>query len=190
MALLFNDYRSVGSQPRSANCSPTSLRLRWFSHIVYFVTQCVLVILTMLAYYRFRDMITSEGLQQARHIARKTFQAFRIFVNNEINELNQGIHVAHKYLKSGGKLVSICFHSLEDRVVKSHFSGVNIENPTSEGFGNKYKNASRSFSSEEMSDFMANKWKLITKKAITPTEEEIASNHRSRSAHMRVAVKI
>lgn len=54
-----------------------------------------------------------DKLSRPTHVATKTFQAIRIFVNNELNELNRGIEVAHSVLKPGGKVVILTFHSLE-----------------------------------------------------------------------------
>ena len=57
-------------------------------------------------------------LQRSTHIATKTFQALRIFVNNELNELYTGLKTAQKFLRPGGHLVTLSFHSLEDCIVK------------------------------------------------------------------------
>lgn len=56
-----------------------------------------------------------DKLQRQSHVATKTFQALRIFVNDELNELDYAMNFSAKYLKSGGKLITIAFHSLEDR---------------------------------------------------------------------------
>lgn len=58
-----------------------------------------------------------DKLARPTHVATKTFQAIRIFVNNEINELNQIMEIAHKVLNPGGKLVVLSFHSLEVQYV-------------------------------------------------------------------------
>lgn len=61
-------------------------------------------------------------------MATKTFQALRIFVNNELNELSNGISLLHAYLRpKSGRLAVISFHSLEDRIVKNHFNDANFE---------------------------------------------------------------
>ena len=60
-----------------------------------------------------------------KHPATKTFQALRIFVNNEIHELHQGLNHAYKYLTKNGKLCVITFHSIEDRLVKNFFKLIN-----------------------------------------------------------------
>ncbi len=96
------------------------------------------------------------------HPATKTFQALRITVNDEIQSLKQGLDLGWKVLSSGGRMAVISFHSLEDRAVKQFFKSL------------------------EVSELA----KLITKKPIVPTEEEIIENPRSRSAKLRIIEKI
>ena len=96
------------------------------------------------------------------HPATKTFQALRIAVNGELDALEQGLEKSFDKLKVGGRLAVISFHSLEDRIVKNFFRDRAIEN----------------------------KAKLITKKPITPSDEEIKENPRSRSAKLRILEKI
>ncbi|MDQ5983416.1 MAG: Ribosomal RNA small subunit methyltransferase H [Eubacteriales bacterium SKADARSKE-1] len=111
------------------------------------------------------------------HPARKTFQALRIFVNSELDVLSSGLDSAFGILKSEGRLAVITFHSLEDRIVKKRM------NKWCQGCicppdfpvcvcGNKPEA------------------KLINKKAIEPTAEEIEQNKRSRSAKLRVCAKL
>uniref|UniRef100_A0A8I5N8M7 12S rRNA N(4)-cytidine methyltransferase METTL15 n=1 Tax=Papio anubis TaxID=9555 RepID=A0A8I5N8M7_PAPAN len=65
-------------------------------------------------------------LQRSTHIATKTFQALRIFVNNELNELYTGLKTAQKFLRPGGRLVALSFHSLEDRIIKRFLLGISM----------------------------------------------------------------
>jgi len=95
------------------------------------------------------------------HPATKTFQALRIFVNRELDDLRALLEAAPRLLKPGGRMVVISFHSLEDRMVKDAFR---------EGA----KQGSLS---------------VMTKKPVTATEEESDRNPRSRSAKMRAAEK-
>lgn len=87
----------------------------------------------------------------------KTFQAIRIAVNNELENLKQGLAQAIDLLDTGGKLLVISYHSLEDRIVKRYF-----------------KSCSQ------------NSFKILTKKPIAPEKEEIFNNPQSRSAKLRV----
>lgn len=104
----------------------------------------------------------------------KVFQALRIAVNHEIDFLKEMLLQAYEMLKPGGRLVVITYHSLEDRVVKNFMRSGNFD-----GIGKK--------------DFFGNTetpFRLITKKGVTPGEEEISKNSRSRSARLRIAEKI
>ena len=87
----------------------------------------------------------------------RTFQAIRIAVNNELENLKQGLAQAVDLLDTGGKLLVISYHSLEDRIVKRYF-----------------KSCSQ------------NSFKILTKKPIAPEKEEIFNNPQSRSAKLRV----
>ncbi|MBI4709394.1 MAG: 16S rRNA (cytosine(1402)-N(4))-methyltransferase RsmH [Candidatus Portnoybacteria bacterium] len=95
------------------------------------------------------------------HPATKTFQALRIAVNDELNNLNKFLSVAIDALDSGGRLAIISFHSLEDRIVKNFFKEKKQEGGIT----------------------------ILTKKVVTPSQEEILNNPRSRSAKLRAAIK-
>ena len=96
------------------------------------------------------------------HFATRTFQALRIAVNDELNNLKKALPQALEILEKNGKLAIISFHSLEDRIVKIFFR----ETAKEEGL------------------------KILTKKPIRPGQEEIDLNPRSRSAKLRVALKL
>jgi 16S rRNA (cytosine1402-N4)-methyltransferase len=96
------------------------------------------------------------------HPATRTFQALRIFVNRELDDLKALLEAAPRVLKPGGRLVVISFHSLEDRIVKDA-----LREGAKQGW-----------------------YELLTKKPVTAGEEEIERNPRSRSAKMRAARKI
>ena len=102
--------------------------------------------------------------RSATHPATRVFQALRIYVNNELENLRRGLEVATRSLKSGGRVAVISFHSLEDRMVKWFF----IEQSRSE----------------------TPPLRIVTRKLITPTDEEISENPRARSAKLRVAEKV
>lgn len=129
-----------------------------------------------------------DKLQRPSHVATKTFQALRIFVNNELNEINYGMILANEYLKVNGRLVAITFHSLEDTIVKRHLNGNVIE-----GLANpiplKYTEHNTIYDKETLDMFMSTNWKPLHKHVILPSKEEVSQNSRSRSAKLRAAIK-
>ena len=114
---------------------------------------------------------------QAIHPATRTFQALRIAVNNELGELQNGLEGALSRLKSGGRLVVVDFHSLEDRIVKNFF---NDKLGKSHGVS-RYA---------PLVDSNITPTLASASKAIAPSAEETKSNPRARSAKLRVAVKL
>ncbi len=107
----------------------------------------------------------------------KTFQALRIFVNKEITELINGIVKATKFLRPGGKILIVSFHSIEDKIVKYFFSN----------FSQNKSKPSRYFPEDRNNnDYLFEKY---NKKIITPTLREIKTNNRSRSAKLRFAIR-
>ncbi|GBO41922.1 putative methyltransferase-like protein 15, partial [Araneus ventricosus] len=131
-----------------------------------------------------------DKLQRTAHVATKIFQALRIFINDELNELNYAMEMAHLFLKPGGRIAVLTFHSLEDRIVKRHFLGIHMDEPVSHTLRQKYKNAFAYHSLEDVNEVTAKRWHPLHKNVITPTSDEIESNPRSRSAKLRVAEKI
>ena len=97
------------------------------------------------------------------HPATRTFQALRIFVNHELDDLKAVLATAPQLLKPGGRIVVISFHSLEDRIVKDAFR----EGSLKDGY-----------------------YRILTKKPVTPSEEESDRNPRARSAKLRAAERI
>lgn len=131
----------------------------------------------------------SDMIQRPAHPATKVFQALRIFVNNELNEINHGIVLANRYLKMGGIMVTIAFHSLEDTIVKRHLQG-NVNENTANALPLKYINPMQTYDKEFIDTINDSCWYQIHKHVITPTIEEVESNPRSRSARLRAAIKI
>jgi 16S rRNA (cytosine1402-N4)-methyltransferase len=93
------------------------------------------------------------------HAATKTFQALRIAVNDELENLRKALSVIWRYLEGGGRLVVISFHSLEDRIVKNSFKTLSREGVI----------------------------RILTPKPIRPSASEVAANRNSRSAKLRAA---
>jgi len=111
------------------------------------------------------------------HPATRVFQALRIAVNDEIGSLERGLEGALKILKPAGRLAVITFHSLEDRVVKL-FGRARARDYTFAGADVPELRAPR-----------APELRLVNRKAIQPSEAEMAANPRSRSAQLRVMEK-
>ena len=126
------------------------------------------------------DIISNSvpaAVKRDGHPARKSFQAIRIAVNREFDDETKGINAAFEMLKPGGRLLVITFHSLEDRLVKQAFAEfckgcvcppdipICVCGKTPRG-------------------------KLVTRKPIIPTEQEIKENPRSRSAKLRIIEKL
>ena len=110
------------------------------------------------------DLVSTAArpMKSGIHPATQTFQALRIFVNRELDDLKALLESAPRVLKSGGRLAIISFHSLEDRIVK-----------------------------DAMRDGAhAGIYRLLSKKPVVATEEEVRSNPRSRSAKLRAAERL
>ena len=108
------------------------------------------------------------------HPATRTFQALRIFVNRELDELADALAASERVLAEGGRLVVVAFHSLEDRIVKRFLAERSEARPR----------GSRHLPEETIP---APTFELLTRGALTPGEEEIARNPRARSARLRAA---
>jgi len=98
---------------------------------------------------------------QRIHPATRTFQALRIYVNRELDEIRALLEAAPRLLKPSARLVVISFHSLEDRIAKD-----SLREGARQGI-----------------------WKILTKKPVTAGEEEVEQNPRARSAKLRAAEK-
>lgn len=104
----------------------------------------------------------------------QVFQAIRIEVNNELENLKELLLQSAEMLKTGGRLVVISYHSLEDRLVKNFMRSGNFDGTVQKDF---YGNPRLAFS-------------IISKKPLVPSERELQLNNRSRSAKLRVAERI
>lgn len=129
-------------------------------------------------------------LGRYQHCATKTFQALRIFVNNELNEINHAVVIAEKLLKINGRLITISFHSLEDTIIKRHLSG-NVTDSVAEYLPLRYRNYGKVWEcKEDIEEITESSWEMLHKHVINPTDEEIYVNPRSRSAKFRALVKV
>ena len=123
-----------------------------------------------------RSAMPASALREKQHPAKRSFQAIRIAVNDELGELPPMLDAAEKNLKPGGRLAVITFHSLEDRIVKKKLQEL----------------AQGCICPPEFPVCVCGrkpKVKLITRKPIVSGEEELAENPRARSAKLRVAEK-
>jgi 16S rRNA (cytosine1402-N4)-methyltransferase len=109
----------------------------------------------------------------AIHPATRTFQALRIFVNEELAELADGLSAAERILKPGGRLVVVSFHSLEDRIVKTF-----LADRSRVARGSRHAPEARGPQPT---------FTLLTRKPVAPGDAEIANNPRARSAKLRAA---
>ena len=124
-----------------------------------------------------KSAIPAKARREGPHPAKRTFQAIRIEVNSELSILNKTIEDGVEKLNKGGRMAIITFHSLEDRIVKNKFRDLAVSCRCPKEFpvcvcGEKAK------------------VKIISRKAIEPTKEEVEINPRSRSAKLRVIEKL
>lgn len=110
------------------------------------------------------------------HPATRSFQALRIAVNEEYDELYRGLMAAERALKPGGQLAVVSFHSIEDRMVKRFLSARAGQGGRANRYAPEIEEAAPQFT-------------LKSRKAIGPDDEELAENPRSRSAKLRVAIR-
>ncbi|XP_054626790.1 probable methyltransferase-like protein 15 [Dunckerocampus dactyliophorus] len=130
-----------------------------------------------------------DRLHRPSHVATKTFQALRIFVNDELNQLHAGLHAAQTALKSGGRLCVITFHSLEDRLVKRFLQGDDLSNLEQHHFDPGKQGKGRNKSVERKRGRASAYWHRFQKKVITPEKDDMKDNPRGRSAKLRVAIR-
>lgn len=124
-----------------------------------------------------KKAVPAGARKDGPHPARRTFQAIRIEVNNELGIISETIRTAVRSMRKGGRICIITFHSLEDRIVKETFKELSAS----------------CVCPPELPMCVCDKKKevkIITRKPIIPSAEEIEANPRSRSAKLRIAEKI
>ena len=124
-----------------------------------------------------KKAIPKQVRQEGSHPAKKTFQAIRIEVNRELEILENTFVDAVDCLKKGGRICVITFHSLEDRIVKNTFADLNKDCVCPPEFPKCICDHRR-------------KLKIVTKKPIVPSDEEINENHRAHSAKLRIGERV
>ena len=125
-----------------------------------------------------KEAIPAAARRHGGHPAKKTFQAIRIAVNDELGALEDSLEQALELLNIGGRISVITFQSLEDRLVKTMFhEQVSLADELPPGL-------------PVIPPEMQPKFKLINKKPILPSQEELANNHRAHSAKLRIIERI
>ena len=124
-----------------------------------------------------KGAMPAAALREKQHPAKRTFQAIRIAVNDELGAISTMMETAPDKLKKGGRLCVISFHSLEDRIVKS---GINA----------RENGCTCPREAPICTCGFVQTLKSVTRKPILPSEEEIEKNPRSRSAKLRVAERV
>jgi 16S rRNA (cytosine1402-N4)-methyltransferase len=114
---------------------------------------------------------------EAKHPATRTFQALRLYVNDELGELERGLRAAESALAPGGRLIAVSFHSLEDRIVKRFLTERSGKLPQSSRF------------QPEASGRPPPAFEQLERHGAAPSEEEIEANPRARSARLRWAIR-
>jgi len=113
---------------------------------------------------------------ETKHPATRTFQALRLYLNEELDELAKGLSAAERLLKARGRLAVVTFHSLEDRIAKRFFASRSAPPPR----------ASRHLP-EAGGEILAPSFRLLNRRPVEPNQAEIRRNPRARSARLRAA---
>ncbi len=124
-----------------------------------------------------KSAIPAPARRKGGHPAKRIFQAIRIAVNDELGVVEDSLEQAIALLNKGGRISVITFHSLEDRIVKSIFKEYSTMKDLPPGL-------------PVIPEEFQPELKVITRKPLLPSEEELAENNRSRSAKLRIAEKI
>ncbi|KAG8564443.1 hypothetical protein GDO81_016471 [Engystomops pustulosus] len=153
-------------------------------------TQQLASIVSGVCLYERKDL-----LQRPAHVATKTFQALRIFVNDELNQLHAGLQTAQKFLRPGGRLVAISFHSLEDRIVKRFLFGIPMDEKPNLSARHRIRQGQRDFMDVDDDEQFTNPppnlaWKILQRKVLKPEQQDVLENPRGRSAKLRAAIKL
>lgn len=126
-----------------------------------------------------------DRLHRPSHVATKTFQALRIFVNDELNELHAGLRAARAALRPGGRFCIVTFHSLEDRLVKRFLRGDDLSNLDQYHFSPRKQDVER----EDRREGGDGCWIPLRRKVITPEKDDVKENPRGRSAKLRAVLR-
>lgn len=163
---------------------PSDTKWTYFDCFIYFILFFLGAFPPAIVYAR------KDRLQRRAHIATKTFQALRIFVNDELNELHTGLCVAQSALKPGGRLCVITFHSLEDRLVKRFLQGHDLSNLDQYHFSqNQQGSRKKKLVDENSGCNKSPNWLPVKRKVVSPEKDDVRENPRGRSAKLRIALR-
>lgn len=148
--------------------------------------------------FQFADVVASafqdeyrEHLPPDRTLSAvaRTFRAMRIFVNNELNEINFGMQIVEHFMKPMGRLVVTTYNKAEDTVVKRIIAGHVVQGAANE-MPMKFFSALSEVSGEDLQTITSSKWKSLFSHVIVPSPNEVDKNPYARDAKMRGAIKI
>jgi 16S rRNA (cytosine1402-N4)-methyltransferase len=132
---------------------------------------------TVVELVRIIESSKKKNYNKRINVCTKTFQALRIFVNKETSELIEGLIKATQFVKIGGKIITLSFHSIEDKIVKYYFTNYSSNKSNPSRYMPSINNQKNSFFEKYKNNFL------------TPGEDEIIKNPASRSAKLRQAIR-
>lgn len=124
-----------------------------------------------------KEAIPAAARRKGGHPAKRTFQALRIAVNDELNVFDRALKDSLELLNNGGRISVITFHSLEDKICKYTFNDVTKLKDVPPGL-------------PVIPEYLLPKYKLVNKKAIIASDEELEANHRAHSAKLRIIERV
>ncbi|XP_022082946.1 probable methyltransferase-like protein 15 isoform X2 [Acanthaster planci] len=189
-ATLAKIFKTYGEEPQARRIAAAIMEYRQKYQPI--ATTLELSTVVSCAFTHTESRRSKDKLGRPAHVATKTFQGLRIFVNNELNELSAGLEAAGKLLRPGGRLAVLSFHSLEDRIVKRFFQGREVNERGKSIHQQHREQLPRDLSNAASENCEESRlWDPVNRnKVILPSEEEIEENPRSRSAKLRIAVKL
>lgn len=124
-----------------------------------------------------KEAIPAAARRKGGHPAKRTFQALRIAVNDELNVFDRALKDSLELLNNGGRISVITFHSLEDKICKYTFNDVTKLKDVPPGL-------------PVIPEYLLPKYKLVNKKAIIASDDELEANHRAHSAKLRIIERV
>ena len=124
-----------------------------------------------------KEAIPAAARRKGGHPAKRTFQALRIAVNDELNVFDQALKDSLELLNDGGRISVITFHSLEDKICKYTFNDVTKLKDVPPGL-------------PVIPEYLLPKYRLVNKKAIIASKAELEDNHRAHSAKLRIIERV